>query len=349
MWFRTLSAILDTAALGLVGWVAWRLFNARAGVLAAAMAAVYPGSIAVGVLVLSEAPFCPLMLANLGLWMAAWKAQSRWEQKRGVDVVCAKQPTTPRTGLLGLFVNWVLAPFPAGLAFAAGLAAGAATLMRPSWLLFVPFATGIGVAFGRPRLRHLGLGAVMLSGVVVVMSPWLIRNALVTGHFVPTTLQVGASLYDGLNPEAGGASNWSPVEKAERDLRARIADFDWENQLDVGLRREAMDWAWHNPGRTAELAAVKFARMWNPWPNEPSMSAWPIRWGLAATYVPILVLGVWGAARTVRRGWPYVLCWLPAVYFSLLHMVFVSSIRYRQPAMLGLIVLAAGVVTRDEG
>jgi len=66
---------------------------------------------------------------------------------------------------------------------------------------------------------------------------------------------------------------------------------------------------------------------------------------MAVFYVPIVLLALLGAAATIRRGWPYVLCWLPAAYFSLLHMVFVSSIRYRQPAMLGLMILAGGALS----
>jgi hypothetical protein len=240
------------------------------------------------------------------------------------------------------------------MALLAGLAAGAASLMRPDWMLFIPFAAAIGLVCGRIE-RHLRIGAMMLVGMAVAMTPWWVRNARVTGHFVPTTLQVGASLYDGWNPLATGESNWTLVEWAEKNFlrshgrRDPAAAFSgWEYKLDAELRHEAITWALANPGRVAGLAAVKCARMWNFWPNEPGLSSWPVRWGLAVTYLPILAMGLWGAARTVRRGWPYVLCWLPAVYFTLMHMVFVSSIRYRQPAMLGLIVLAAGVMTKDE-
>jgi hypothetical protein len=62
------------------------------------------------------------------------------------------------------------------------------------------------------------------------------------------------------------------------------------------------------------------------------------------TYVPIAVLAALGAVRTVQWGWPYVLCWLPAVYLTAIHMVFVGSIRYRVSAMLMLAVLAGGVI-----
>ena len=66
-----------------------------------------------------------------------------------------------------------------------------------------------------------------------------------------------------------------------------------------------------------------------------------MRLAVLFSYVPILVAGVYGACRRARAGGPYVLCWLPAVYLSLLHMVFIGSLRYREPPMLGLIVLAA--------
>jgi hypothetical protein len=56
----------------------------------------------------------------------------------------------------------------------------------------------------------------------------------------------------------------------------------------------------------------------------------------------LMVCAIWGGIRLVRADWSYAICAVPACYLTLLHMVFVSSIRYREPAMLPLIVLAAG-------
>jgi len=184
----------------------------------------------------------------------------------------------------------------------------------------------------------------VIIGLVVVMAPWWVRNYFVVGRFVPTTLQVGASLYDGLNPRATGASDMRFVERFREAERGQASDVPLEVRLNDQMRQAALDWAAAHPGSALRLAGVKLVRMWNIWPNEPAFRAWPVRLAVCLTYVPVLVLGVWGAAMTIRRGWPYWLCWLPAVYFTALHVVFVSSIRYRQPAMFGLMILAAGVV-----
>ena len=175
------------------------------------------------------------------------------------------------------------------------------------------------------------------------------RNWQVTGHFVPTTLQVGASLYDGLSPTANGSSNMSfaPVfETVQRlddsNLPERPAD-SFEYRLDRRLRDEAWNWARTNQGRVVQLAFIKLVRIWNVWPNEAAFRAWPVRLLVACTYVPLLLGACYGIYRLHGRGQPLWLCWLPAVYVSLIHAVFVGSLRYREPAMLGLIIVAAAV------
>jgi 4-amino-4-deoxy-L-arabinose transferase-like glycosyltransferase len=325
---RAEAALLGTLAVAAVWWLTRLLFDRRAALLAAALATIYPEAIALGALILSEAPFAPLMLLQLVLWTLAWQA-----------------PSKTRMAILG---------------FCGGLAAGAATLMRPSWLLFTPLAALVGVLAAmasrhakEPRasfFRHLLIGSCMILGLVVAMLPWWIRNARNTGRFVPTTLQVGASLYDGLNPEATGASNMDFVPRfVAEQLQADGESKDFEVQLDRRMRTEALAWAKANPGRAVQLAGVKFLRMWNIWPNEPRLNSWPIRLAVFFTYTPLLIFAIIGAWRTLGRGWPYILCWLPAVYLTMLHVVFVSSIRYREPAMLALLALAAAGVEAGIG
>jgi 4-amino-4-deoxy-L-arabinose transferase-like glycosyltransferase len=313
---RAISALLGTAAVWGVAALAKLLFDRRTALVAAAVAAVYPEAIALSTFVLSEAPFCPLMVWQLVAWARAWQNRS---------------------------YAW------AGLA---GVLAGLATLMRPSWLLFIPFALAIGLAIGPDRRRQAMVGGVMLVALCVTMTPWWVRNYAVAGRFVPTTLQVGASLYDGLSPTANGSSDMRFVERFVAEQRAADQQAGgnlpgtFEDRLDRRMRDASINWARANPRRVAELVGIKFLRMWSPLPNAAEFRNSTLRLALALTYTPLIVLAAVGLWRFGRRDWPYVMCALPAIYFTCLHVIFVSSIRYRQPAMLVLIVLAAGVIVK---
>jgi len=322
IWARLLGAVFGTAAVGGVMWLTRQLFSPAAALLAGLFAMLEPGAIGMSVFVLSEAPFCPLMLAQFIAWTAASRA------------------TDSRHGAL--------------YAAIAGAAAGLATLVRPSWLLFTPFALTLAVAGFPPRWRQLSVGAVMLLTCAAVMLPWWIRNYRLTGHLILTTTQVGASLYDGLHPEATGGSNMQFVERFYRAQRAADAaspaplSGTFEERLDRRLRDAAVDWAMANPQRVAQLALTKFRRIWSPWPNAEELQSWSFRLLVLLGYLPVLILGVGGVIRFGWREWPYALCAVPAVYFTLLHMVFVGSLRYRQPALLVLMALAAGFVMSFE-
>jgi hypothetical protein len=136
-------------------------------------------------------------------------------------------------------------------------------------------------------------------------------------------------------------------DRAEREAEAAgtvDTSDSFEYRLDRRMRDAAVAWAREHPADVLRLAGVKFARIWNLWPNEAAFSRPLIRLAVAVTYLPLLILGLVGAYQAMRRGWPYVLCFLPALYLTSLHMIFIGSIRYREPAMIGLIVLAAGAV-----
>lgn len=317
MALRLVGIVCGTLAIGVAAWIARMLFGGVAAVIAAALVALYPGGIAMSVFLLSEAPFAPLMLLNLG-WM----------------IVALRAETTSRR-----------------LTFAAlsGLAFGVAILVRPSWLMFPFFAAPIGLVFYEARQRQFVIYAVAAFVAVVVMMPWWVRNYMVIGQFVPTTLQVGASLYDGISPMATGGSDMSFVEDFEQQLQVIEAEAEGplpgthESRRDAMMKQAAIDWALKNPGQVARLAIVKFWRYWMPGTTNQSMSG-KASVVIAVGYLPLVVTGLIAAFRDARRKWTYFLLALPMLYFCCLHMVFVSSIRYRQPPMLALAILSAGLL-----
>jgi 4-amino-4-deoxy-L-arabinose transferase-like glycosyltransferase len=327
---RVLPVRLVQAILGAVSvWLVYRLTAqvvssrrgdppGRAPLLAGLLAAIDPFLVLTSALVLSEALFIPLMLLSL------WGMAVLWTPE-------AEDAGRPQHDW-----RWALG---------AGVASGAAVLVRPSWILFPPVMLGIWLAASGRGKRATALRATFLValGFVAVMAPWWIRNARVYGRFVPTALWTGASLYDGLNPRATGAS--------DMDWFLGAADV-WplgEEAQDRELFRRAASFARANPRRTLELAAIKAARYWSPWPNAEGWRSPAVTLASALWSVPLLAaiaLGLWDRRRDGRV---LVLLAGPLLYFALLHMVFASSMRYRIPAAVPGMGLAAIGVDRLLG
>jgi 4-amino-4-deoxy-L-arabinose transferase-like glycosyltransferase len=318
VWARVEGAFLGTLAVGGVMWLSRLLFDETAGYIAGALSAVYPGAIGASVLVLSEAPYCPLLVAETFFWILAWRAE-HWKKLGAMSIL---------TGAIH----------------------GMATLMRPSHLLFVPFAVALAM-LSPNRRRHLLIGTLIMAATCVTLAPWWWRNYQVTGRFVATTLQFGASLYDGWNPNATGASDMRFVDefvaaqKREDAAGAPRAD-SFEQRLDRKLKQAAIDWARDNPIQVLRLAFVKFLRMWSPLPNASELQSWTFRLAIFGSFTPLICGAVLSSIWFAPRGWPLAMCWLPVIYLTSLHIIFVSSIRYREPAMLPLIALAAGGITQ---
>jgi 4-amino-4-deoxy-L-arabinose transferase-like glycosyltransferase len=319
---RVLGAAIGALSVAAVYWLARISFSPDVALVAAGLVALYPEAIATSVFPLSDGPFCLWMLLQLVFLRLATTA-------------------TPQRDL--------------AYAILAGVLGGVASLTRPSWLLFTPMVVAIWVIGTRFEKRQLLLSVTMLIALAVVMLPWWVRNWNVIGRFVPTTLQVGASLYDGLSPEADGSSDMRFVPGIEAQMRAADAanppaasdpPFEW--RIDRLMRSESLDWAAAHPGRVLQLAGTKLLRLWNVWPNEPSFRSWWVRMAILLTYTPIMALAIAGAWR-FRHRLDVLLLVSPAVYLTALHVVFIGSLRYRQPAMLTLAILAAAAVCSFAG
>lgn len=317
--------LLGTSAVALLMLLATRVGGDCAGLACGALAAIHPGAIGMSIVILSEALFLPLMVLHLWFWLRAWESADR----RTVRYSC-----------------W------------AGVCAGLAILARPSWLLFLPFLLGLGCLFGRNRRRHLVIGIVSLLTLSLTMSPWWIRNALLTGRFVPTSLQVGLSLYDGWHSGATGASDEGMVFSQAIQRAQRQADLEnsgptastFEYRVDQRAKSEALRWAASNPSHVVLLAWKKFLRTWSLWPDGGEVGSTLSRMVITLGSFGILLLAVAASVLAIRPfSWSAAICWMPCLYFTLLHMVFVGSIRYREPGVFVLCALAGITLARVAG
>ncbi len=311
---RILLACVGTVACGLVFVLGRMLFSDRIGLTAAALSAVSPTLVGFSPLVLSETTFGMCLLMSLiGMaWMVS-------KTKATASDTGARVPGS--MAVMGMIV---------------GVLIGTTCYVRPSWLLSAPLFGGAYVMLSPEKSRALVGAVCVIVGAVSLLIPWGMRNERVTGHFVLTTLWMGPSLYDGLSPQATGESDMDFYD--EDNLSGQGMS---EYEVNRHYSQQAWAFARTNPGRTIELAAIKLWRYFKPWPNAKQFGGWKPALIIAVFTIPMSLLALRGWWVTRANFWAWGLTIGPLLYFAGLHMLFVSSLRYRLPAEYPLLVMTA--------
>ncbi len=307
------QAIVGAIGVVIAGVIGRRLAGERAGVAAAAMAAIYPPLVWIAAYTLSEAIAWPLGL------FAAWR----------FDAMLGAEPSQrTRAALL------------------AGLATGVAILVRPGLIVFAGLAA-LWLVWRRRPLLALWL----VAGIVVLVGPWTVRNYMREGRVILVAAEGGVTFWTGNHPLARGEGDMAAnpqLKVASNAIRAAHPDLD-EVRLEPIYYREALAWIRAHPIDWAALEARKLFYLIVP--IGPSYWLHSARYAIASvvSYALALALAVAGVVRlgSTRGRAPGL--WLLLASAIVMCLVFFPQERFRIPAIDPALVILAGAVWSPRG
>jgi hypothetical protein len=337
----TLNAVMSAASVLLTYAIARRAFDARAGIVAAALLALFPSMVFFAGVTVTETAFT--FFALLWLWLIIEaEARGHW--------------------------RWLIV---------AGLVVGFAALVRGQAALFplaaVPFWVVVWRQYltPRPPFHQVERGRSKLAGArfvvvrlvitgglaVMAVLPWTVRNYVESGALVAISSNDGVNFYIGHSPGADGRGRkvdelvfrYPELRQAEAEARISRDGF-----------REGLEYAAEHPGREIELAFRKLFFLywrddeglkWNEAHGERRFLDDGVRDALAAIsntyYWAVLALAAAGVALSIARRSPAVVLLVSMlVYWTLAHVAFFADPRFHAPVVPVLCVFAGAAVGR---
>jgi hypothetical protein len=229
----------------------------------------------------------------------------------------------------------------AGAAFAGALA-GAAALVRPAMLIFLPLA----VVWLAAR-RRLPLAITLAIAAAAVIAPWTIRNARVHQRFVLIASEGGITFWTGNHALAIGEGDLAAnveLKRAELAFRSAHPGLTPE-QLEPLYYRDAFAWIAAHPGEWAVLLARKM--FYTIVPIGPSYALHSARYRIASIvpYAILLPFAVAGALRLVRSPRRPTVLFVMAGSAVLTCIVFFPQERFRIPVIDPTLIICAAALT----
>lgn len=194
-------------------------------------------------------------------------------------------------------------------AVGAGLAGGIAALFRGTILPFVLLAMGGFLLRGpapawRARLKQAGLAGLLAAAV---LSPWLLRNALLFQRFPLFISSSNYVLWIGNNPVSGGGATLpdgrTVLEAAPQRIRDRIEPLDEMGQSRF-FREEALNFILSSPGQALRLYGRKLLSFF--WFSPQTGVLYPTAYTRAYQWyyrgvAALVLLGLWTLGRRLAQ------------------------------------------------
>jgi 4-amino-4-deoxy-L-arabinose transferase-like glycosyltransferase len=311
---RTIQAILAAFSVVLIYIITRRLYDIRTANIAGLMAVCAFDLILYSGLVLSETLFVFLLLIGLICYDSIEKAA--FQNKTKVSILT-------------------------------GLIFGLASLVKSQFVLFPPLLMLLRIVGGSgQRMRIIKIFLIIGCTMVLVILPWTVRNFIVHNEFIPITTNGGEVFWQGNNPDATGG-DISHLPQFENHY---IVKMDPVESNKIGYKL-GFEWIQSNPIDCIKLYMKKLALYWTYIRDYQYDDIWGPYLGVQTSNIAptaynasIIILAFLGFAAAIRkRNMHYLI--LIIAYFSLIHMVFLSGVRYRIAILPVLIIFAAGGVS----
>jgi tetratricopeptide (TPR) repeat protein len=319
-----LQALLGLLNLVLIHRIGAAVFGPRAGILAAAGAALYGPFAFFEMKVLGTTLGLTLNLAALALLVAAERAAAG--------------------GGRGVRGRWLLA----------GLAMGIAAACQPGTVLLAPLYAG-SLAWRRATPA----AAALLLGTVLGLLPVTAHNLYVAGDLLPLSGQGGTTFYQGNNPGAAGMYNVAPGFSGAPESQAIEEQAIAERETGRAMRRsetsahflrKGLAHITSSPGAWLALEARKLAALLGDYEAPTEYSLYlerdQVPWLriLALPFAAIAGAGIAGLLRAGRPRPPASALFLYTVHAAAIPLIFYVSSRYRLPLVPALLIYGARAV-----